>query len=170
MKFAEATPSSAIGRCLDLGSGGGIPGLVLAILWPESSWLLLDASKKRTTFLARAAVAARVEHRVAVLCSPAEDAGRQTQYREQFDLVVSRSFAKPAIAAECGAPLVRVGGHMVVSEPPQDTERWHSEAVRLLGLTALEADAAGVAVFAKTAVTPERFPRRAGIPQKRPLF
>ncbi len=171
---------SELGRspraALDLGSGGGVPGLVLASSWPEIRLVLLDSNDRRTTFLAEEIESLGMTHRVEVLCGRAEEAARNLTLRQQFELVTARSFGAPAVTAECGAPFLAVGGIMEVSEPPDDRagRRWPSEELAGLGLqpsTRLRFnDSFGYQVLTKVADTPDRFPRRVGIPTKRPLF
>ena len=121
-RFGDAVPPP--GLALDLGSGGGVPGLALARWWPASRWVLLDARERRAVFLAGCG---RVSWRSVTGCrslhAAAEDAGRDDRHRGRFDLVVARSFGPPAVVAECGAPFLREGGRLVVSEPPIDDPR-----------------------------------------------
>ena len=114
-----AAPTDEPQQAVDLGSGGGIPGLVLARHgWPGCRWLLLEAGARRSDFLRQAVTALRLEDRVEVVQGRAEEMGRDPQRRHVADLVVARSFGPPAVTAECAAPLVAVGGMVVVSEPP----------------------------------------------------
>jgi 16S rRNA (guanine527-N7)-methyltransferase len=173
-------PPSAV---VDLGTGGGIPGVVLSSLWPEGRVVLLDSSERRTEFLLSETTGsdrglsdeARLGS-IEVVRSRAEDFGRTPEMRGQFDLVTARSFGPPAVTAECGAPLLALGGLLIVSEPPELTEgvRWPSDGLDLLGLDAVARvrvdDRFGYQVLVKAQPTPERYPRRVGIPTKRPLF
>jgi 16S rRNA (guanine527-N7)-methyltransferase len=161
------------GSFCDLGSGGGIPGLVLLECWPDAQATLLDGSTRRCAFLSEALTEMGIEGRAAVLEGRAETIGH-TAARESFDLVVARSFAAPPVTAECAAPLLRINGILVVAEPPAGgAARWSEAGLELLGLT-YERDFHGgqatAAVMRKIADTPERFPRRVGIPAKRPLW
>ena len=115
---AHAAPVAPGPRILDLGSGGGLPGLVTAQEWPEASLVLLDANERRTGFLAMAARDLGLSARVSVICARAETAGRDAELRGAFDGVVARSFGPPGTLSECAAPFLRVGGWLVVSEPP----------------------------------------------------
>lgn len=157
---------------LDLGSGGGLPGLPLALLWTRSEWVLLDASARRTAFLGEAVGDLGLDARVRVVGSRAEEAGR-TELRASFDLVVARSFAAPAVTAECGSPFLRVGGRLIVAEPPGGSpERWDPSGLTELGLRLEEASGGPTSYqsLVQVAPCPERYPRRVGIPAKRPLF
>ena len=159
---------------MDLGSGGGVPGLPLAArAWPACRWILLDASERRTAFLEAAVVRLHLTDRATVVRARAEDAGRRPDLRAVADLVTARGFGSPSVTAECAAPLLRVGGRLIVSEPPESTgERWPGEPLAQLGLRPLRLlrDGAGYQVLEQQAPCPERFPRRVGVPAKRPLF
>lgn len=162
-------------RALDLGSGGGLPGLVLACRWPTTAWTLLDGSPTRTEFLLDAVAELDLGDRAAVRTGRAEEVGRRPGERGGYDVVVARSFGPPAVLAECAAPFLEVGGRLVVSEPPATGPRWdHPAELAQLGLSA-EAEPAVVngatyQVLRQVAACPDRFPRRVGIPSKRPLF
>jgi 16S rRNA (guanine527-N7)-methyltransferase len=167
-------------RALDLGTGAGIPGLVLALLWPGTRWTLLDGSLSRGRWLT-AAVAHYLPDasNVEVVTARAEDAGR-SPLRGKMSLVVARGFGRPAVTAECGAPFLRLGGRLVVTEPPahqggEGTEggrRWESGGLELLGLTVGPRTPGPPAMqtLVQARLCPERYPRRTGVPAKRPLF
>ena len=161
-------------RACDLGSGGGLPGLVLALRWPSSSWVLLDANRRRCAFLVRAVASLNLTGRVDVLCARAEEAGRAPGVRASFGLVVARAFGPPAAAAECAAPLLRVGGRAVVSEPPGGApDRWPPEGLSLVGMAPERTVVTATGTFqvlVQVEQCPDRFPRRVGMPAKRPLF
>jgi len=169
---AEAEP----GRLLDLGSGGGVPGLILAELWPNAAVTLLDAGQRRCQFLVEAVEELGWADRVDVVRARAEDAGRRPALRATFDLVVSRGFGPPAVTAECGAPFLRLGGRLVVSEPPTESRehqaRWPAAGLAELGLAPAAAwrKPFHYQAFVLERPCPDRYPRRVGVPAKRPLF
>jgi 16S rRNA (guanine527-N7)-methyltransferase len=177
--FAVPVPD-APRRAIDLGAGGGLPGLVLAALhWPEARWTFLDAMAKRTAFLNEAVEALGLDDRVEVITARAEELGRHPDHRGTYDLVVARSFGAPAVAIECAAPLLVVGGRFVGSEPPETPlgTRWPTDGVAIVGggmpasvvVDGGDEDVHLVAIE-QVEVCPERYPRRVGIPAKRPLF
>ncbi len=176
--FAWAVGAAGIetpGTVLDLGSGGGLPGLVLALAWPAARITLLEAAGRRVAFLRRAVERCGLEERVSVVEGRAEEIGRDPQRRAAYQLVVARSFGRPATTAECAAPFLEVGGALVVSERPEgedDGDRWNEDGLVLLGLgpAALVRATFGFAVIRQQHACPDRFPRRVGVPAKRPLF
>ena len=163
-------PASAY---LDLGSGGGVPGLILASDWPASAWVLMDSNQRSVEFLGEAVRALQLADRVTVSDKRAEIAGRETIHRERYGLVTVRAVAGPAVTAEYAAPLLCLGGLAVVSEPPGAVpDRWDPTGLAGLGLTleARRAEPVTVAVLRKTGALAERFPRRTGVARKRPLW
>ncbi len=161
-------------RILDLGTGGGVPGLVLADRFADSLVVLLEVSSRRSEFLTGVVSELGWSGRVQVVAQRGEEAGRRDDLRERFTVVTARSFAEPAVTAEIGSAFVEVGGALVVSEPPdEDDKRWPAAPLRELGLgqaaRQTEHDAHFV-VIQKVAGEPERYPRAVGRPGKRPLW
>ena len=103
----------------DIGSGGGLPGLVLAFEWPEAEVVLIEGSAKRADFLQQAVTDLGIADRCTVLGERAEESGHRSELRYRCDIVVARGFGAPPVTAECGSPLLRPGGHLLVSEPPK---------------------------------------------------
>lgn len=172
--FLQAVGEPHPSCVVDLGSGGGVPGLALALAWPGSRFCLLESNERRALFLARATSQLGLDGRVVVAHARAEEAGRDPMWRGWADVVVSRSFGPPAVTAECAAPLLQVGGRLVVSEPPGgDGERWPAEQLATLGLVPVSRF---VQAFSRFQVLRqeqqclETYPRRVGVPAKRPLF
>jgi 16S rRNA (guanine527-N7)-methyltransferase len=152
-----------------------VPGLVLAVLRPERSLVLLDAAQRRTGFLREAVDRLGLASRVQVVTDRAEVAGRSPDLRSSFDAVVARSFGPPAVTAECAAGFLPVGGVLVVSEPPADEEpegRWPPAGLAELGFgpaVRLGTATAGFVRIPRVEVH-DRWPRRVGIPAKRPRW
>ncbi len=157
------------GRVVDLGSGGGVPGLVVAQQRPDLELILVDAMGKRCRFLEEAAHA--MGGGITVVEGRAEVLGRGA-LRGTADVVLARSFGPPAVTAECAAPLLRVGGILLVSEPPGDTGRWPEGGLAQLGLVPdRRVDSTpAIQILRQVTACDERFPRRDGMPAKRPLF
>lgn len=175
--FAAGVPGEPE-RFLDLGAGGGLPGLVLlTTVWRAARAVLLDAGERRCEFLRESVAELGIGDRVQVVRGRAEEVGRDPALRGSMDVVVARSFGPPPVTAECGAPFLRVGGRLVVSEPPADDEapdadRWPSDGVRRVGLVEDESWATPYRFrsFVLAEPCPDTYPRRVGIPAKRPLF
>jgi 16S rRNA (guanine527-N7)-methyltransferase len=171
LDLADATPVPT-GPALDLGSGAGLPGLPLALAWPQTTWFLLEGSTKRAQFLGEAAVQLGVSDRVAVVAERAEEAGHG-RLRGRCDLVVARSFGAPAVTAECGAPFLEPGGRLVVTEPPGGVpERWDRDGLAILGLRPGDrfTGRTSFQTLIQDRPCPDRYPRRVGVPARRPLF
>jgi 16S rRNA (guanine527-N7)-methyltransferase len=174
LRVAVGSDAWSVRRAADLGSGGGLPGLPLAIALPSSAWTLVEAASRRAGFLREAVGVLGLEARVGVAEERAELVGRSPTHRGTYDLVVARSFGPPAVLAECAAPLLAPGGRAVVSEPPGGMPaRWPAEGLDVLGMAPGPAVLAGrwsYQVLDQVRACPDRFPRRVGVPVKRPLF
>jgi 16S rRNA (guanine527-N7)-methyltransferase len=161
-------------RFVDLGSGGGVPGLVLAALWPDAEAVLVDAAHRRITVLVDAVAATGLGDRVAVAEGRAETVARDPEHRGRYDLVVARSFGPPAATAECAVGFLEPGGRLLVSEPPEDDPtRWPTEGLARLGFgpAALQVRAGRrYRVMELQDPAPDTYPRRVGVPEKRPLW
>ena len=173
-----ATAEAALGRIptnfCDLGTGGGVPGLALAIEWDQATGLLVDANVRRAAFLREAVATLGLSERLEVLEERAEVVGRPGRCRETYELVTARSFAGPAVTAEIAAGIVKVDGYLVVSDPPvPDDARWPAAELQSVGFAPAElvvrADA-HFAVLRKADPAPARYPRAVGKPGKRPLW
>lgn len=165
----------AAGVCIDLGAGGGVPGLVLAGAWPDTRWCLLDASERRVAFLEGAVRRLGLADRVRVVHGRAEEVVGRELGREAADLVVARGFGPPPVTAECASPLLAVGGRLVVSEPPGpfSPDRWPAQPLAArLGLRATPVAVRGYAwvVLDKVARCDPGLPRRVGLARRRPLY
>ncbi len=157
-RFLAALPYSVL-RVLDLGSGGGIPGLVLAADRPEWNVVLLDRRAQRTDFLLRAIGRLGI-HNVEVITGDASVLAHHVEHRGAYNAVVARAFGPPAATAEAAAGFLRVGGVLVVSEPPDpDAGRWPADALAGLGL-ALEHPVLGFVRLRANSSCPGKFPRR----------
>lgn len=167
------------GPLLDVGSGAGLPGIPLKIARPELEVRLLDSARKRVDFL-RAAAGQLGLSGLEVVYGRAEELARQEGYRDSFSLVVSRALAPLPVLLELCLPFVRPGGRFVAYKGPDAVQELSAAGPALDALGALAEEtfpyslpgACGercLLVFVKTAVTSARYPRRAGLPEKRPL-
>lgn len=164
-----AVPLLEGGSLVDVGSGGGSPGLPLAWARPELDVTLLESSRRRCAFLERVAGGFA---NVSVVCARAEEHGRGAG-RDAYATAVARALAPPPVAVEWCLPLVRPGGVLVLfaGEASEGLDRVASalgasgpEEIRVEG-----SDRRRLLVFRKLEPTPERFPRRTGLARKRPL-
>ena len=160
---------------VDLGTGGGVPGLVLAIL-TSNRWVLVDRGDRRCTFLRWAVRELGIADRVEVHAMDAVLVARG-DLRGRAGLVTARSFAAPGPTAECAAPLLALDGVLVVSEPPGGDggswNRWDPEALDQLGMVDLGGwrhGGAGYRAMRSTGTCPSRFPRRFKRQLAGPLF
>jgi len=150
--------SGEAGPIIDVGSGGGAPGIPLAHALPEQEFVLLEAQERKCAFLR-----AFAPSNARVVWGRAED-----QPVDWAGCALAKALASPPVAAEWCLPLVRPGGAVVLwVGPTADAERVSRVAEQLAART--EEAPAGFVVLRKLGPTPEGFPRRAGIARKRPL-
>jgi 16S rRNA (guanine527-N7)-methyltransferase len=162
-----APPSQS--RVVDIGSGGGVPGIVIAILRPDLWVTLLDSDRRKTGFLAHVAGVLGLSG-VTVEALRAEDAGHRDGMRERFDLATSRATAPPPVLCELALPLLRVGGTLcaLVADAAAASTTCAAAALACGG-DAPEAPANGVLRVSKIAPTPDGYPRRPGTPNRHPI-
>ena len=169
----RVAPSTAV----DLGTGGGVPGVVLAIARPDVSWLLVDSVRKKVDAVAGMAAELGLTN-VATRPERAETLGRSAG-RESFDLVTARALAALPVLAEYAVPLLRVGGTLIAWKGAVGADELRSGvlAAAELGGGVPEVIPTGASelgdhrfvLLRKERPTPSRFPRRPGEPARRPL-
>jgi 16S rRNA (guanine527-N7)-methyltransferase len=148
---------------------------VLLDEWPSARAVLVDAQRRRCEFLARALATLDLSSRADVECGRAEVLARDDRLRGRFDLVVARSFGPPAATAECAVGFLGPGGELVVTEPPdaEGLARWDVAGLASLGFAApvsIRAGDTGAVRVELLAEVDDRWPRRDGVPGKRPLW
>lgn len=178
--FASAIAGLGASRCVDLGSGGGVPALVVARIATRLMITCVDRGSRRCEFLAEAARALDLSDRVGVVEGDAEVIARLPDHDGGYDIATARSFGPPAVTAEAAARFLAPHGTLLVSEPPtaEAGVRWqHARALASLGLSydgLVTADVdAGTSIARITRDATEldaRYPRRAATVRKRPLF
>jgi 16S rRNA (guanine527-N7)-methyltransferase len=132
---------------IDIGTGAGVPGLIIAQARPDLSLVLADRRATRMDALTRGVLAMGLADRVQVLTVDIEDLGRDPEHARHYGAVVCRGFGPPEVTLNLATPLVKDGGIIVVSEPPEGTPtRWAPELLQKLGLT-LDTSFPGVAMF-----------------------
>jgi 16S rRNA (guanine527-N7)-methyltransferase len=166
-------------RVIDVGSGAGFPGLPLKIACPGLRLTLLEATGKKVDFLNAVVTGLRLAD-VAVVNARAEEAGHAPQHREVYDLAVARAVAVMRVLVELCLPFVRPGGLLIAQkgEDPRVEVQAAGPALRTLGgqlrqtlpvvVPGLEATR-HLVVVDKVTSTPARYPRRPGVPTRRPL-
>lgn len=165
-------------KVIDIGSGAGLPGLPLAVALPSARFSLLEANSRKCDFI-RKATAGLGLNNINVVCARAEEAAR-SELREAFDLALARAVGPLEVVLEYALPFLKQGGSALLQRgqrQPGDEERAGAVAAMLGGRLVRvetvqpypEAKNLHIWVFQKQAATPDRFPRRPGMPKKRPL-
>lgn len=161
---------------VDVGSGGGLPGLPLKIVKPELEMTLVEADGKKAAFLIQACARLGLDG-VAVVDRRAEAAAHEPELRESFDVAVARALAPMPVLAELCLPFVRVGGRLL-AQKTRDEDFGAAERpievlgggpIRILPAATRLRDAGVIVEVEKVAATPATYPRRPGVPARRPL-
>ena len=166
-------------RLIDVGSGAGFPGIPLKIAFPQIDLVLLESTGKKAKFLTHMVETLSLKS-VRVVCGRAEESARLPEYRERFDAAVVRAVSELTVLAELTLPFCRVGGRLIAQKKGEIGDEIALAAgaittlgggspamqrVRVSGLT----DDRCLVIVDKLSATPPRYPRRAGMPSKRPL-
>lgn len=164
---------------IDVGTGAGFPGIPLKILFPSCKVILLDSLNKRVKFLNEVIEALELKE-IEAIHGRAEDIARKELYREKFDVCVSRAVANLAVLSEYCIPFVKVGGYFISYKSAKgDIEKQQAErAIKILGgevedIVFFELPESEIEreliVIKKKKETKEKYPRKAGLPEKEPL-
>ncbi len=168
------------GRLVDVGSGGGLPGIPLSIASPDLATVLVEATGKKVRFL-RHAVESLSLH-MEIVKTRAEDFARGASGREGFGFATSRAVARLSVVLEYCVPLLRVGGYAVSMKGRLEGEEFEEgeraadklgarvvEVIRVPMLPEIGQKERRLVVFEKVRETPARYPRAVGVPAKKPL-
>lgn len=168
-------PSS--GSVIDIGTGGGVPGLVLAVMRPDLEFTLTDSAQKKTRWVQECVEALELPN-VSVRTARLELLGREADARERFDAVTAKALASLTVLVELAVPLLKVGGVLIAYKGPaiDDEVADARKALKLLGArvgkrrdSSLNGKSYCVVEVQKLEPTANRYPRRDGVPQKTPL-
>lgn len=165
----------AAGAIADLGSGAGIPGILIALLHPSARVVLVEASRKKAGFLGIAVRELGLAN-VEVACARAEQLGRDPAHRDRYDAVTARAVADLRVLAEYALPLLRVGGIAVFPKGASASRELAAAAHALAvlgGVAAVRATefsrSSSIVVVRKAFATPAEYPRRPGLAERRPI-
>lgn len=175
----QPSAGSIAPRIIDVGTGGGVPGVPLKITFPRIQLVLLEATAKKATFLHHLKEQLKLED-VEIIVGRAEEVAHNPQYREGFDLVLSRGVAPLPTLSELTLPFCAVGGSVIVHKKGDIEEEFRkaSRAIDTCGGKIREVRAVDLPEFPderqlviidKISATPEQYPRRPGMPKKRPI-
>jgi 16S rRNA (guanine527-N7)-methyltransferase len=164
---------------IDIGTGGGFPGIPMKIVKADCSIVLLDSLNKRINFLNKVIDKLELDD-IRTIHGRAEDFAQKAEYREKFDLTVSRAVANLTVLLELCLPYVKIGGYFVALKGPsiEDEIKDAKVALRVLGGSIeeiIEVDIAGsdlkhnLLVIKKVKDTPKKYPRKAGTANKSPI-
>jgi len=163
-------------RVIDIGTGIGMPGVPLAILLPDKEFVLVDSLRKRLTILNEIIKVIKL-HNVKIIHERAEDLARNIFFREAFDLSISRAVADLKILVELCIPFLSVGGFFLAYKGGKPNEEIHEakKAIMTLGGRIEEICEVGndnnrsIVIIKKVSHTPDCYPRKAGMPKKKPI-
>ena len=164
-------------RVIDVGTGGGFPGVPLAILSPDKEFIVLDSLAKRLRIIDELCEKIGISN-VSTIHGRAEDIGINKEYRERFDLCVSRAVANLAVLAELCLPLVKPGGYFIAYKTIENIQeiKKAEKAITILGGEIVDTvDSSTPAlehifvIIKKKKRTPLKYPRKAGTPAKKPI-
>ncbi len=161
---------SGVESVVDIGSGGGLPAIPLAIQLPQIRFTLVEADRRKAAFLQHVGGTLALQN-VAVSAVRAEVLGHDPAFREQFDRATTRAAARPAVLLELALPFLRVGGLLIDQVGQVDPQALAAASRRLGGGTpSLHRVTGGsMLLVAKETPTPAEYPRRPGMPARRPL-
>lgn len=179
VNFEKIVDNSKKISLIDVGTGAGFPGIPIKIVYPFIKIVLLDSLNKRVKFLQEVIESLELQDIIAIH-SRAEDAGRNVQYREIFDYCVSRAVANLAILSEYCLPFVKIGGCFISYKAGAVEEELEQskKAIQLLGAEVEEKKDfilpntdihRSMIYIRKVKSTPQRYPRKSGMPSKEPL-
>ena len=168
-----------VNKAIDIGTGAGFPGIPLAIMYPNIEFTLLDTLTKRINFLDEVCKELELDN-ISLIAGRAEDYGKDSSYREQYDLCVTRAVAEINVLSEFTIPFVKENGKIVFykSNSVKEELEQGNNSINTLGgklnnnievLIPNTEYKRNIIIIDKVENTPSKYPRKAGIPKKRPL-
>ncbi|MDI6734582.1 MAG: 16S rRNA (guanine(527)-N(7))-methyltransferase RsmG [bacterium] len=165
-------------KIIDLGTGAGFPGIPLKICHPGIELTLLDSNEKQVDFLYHLKNQLSIEFEI--LIGRAEDLGKKVEYRERYDVVVARAVAKLNTLVECALPFLKAGGIFIAQKgfDIQNEVSHAQKAIEVLGgrireqkriILPILHEERNLVIIEKLKSSPLEYPRRPGIPQRKPL-
>lgn len=174
-------PLTSAGEVVDVGSGGGLPGIPLKITMPATSMTLVEATGKKARFLRRAIEELELA-KTRVVNARAEDMGKDLSHRARYDAATARALAPLPTLVEYCVPLLRPGGCLVAMKGDLKKEELGSgrrasaelgaevaESMEVDFIPELSVEKKSLAIITKVSETPSNYPRRPGVPKKKPL-
>ena len=177
VSITKACDMTRVSSIIDVGTGAGFPGIPIKIMFPDIKVTLLDSLQKRLNFL-DAVIDELSLKDIFTIHGRAEDIAKDNKYRERFDLCVSRAVANLSTLSELCIPFVKTGGRFISykSEKADDEINGAQNAIHLLGGEytgrldfELEGNKRTFVIIDKICSTPDKYPRKAGLPAKSPL-
>ncbi|HTP10999.1 MAG TPA: 16S rRNA (guanine(527)-N(7))-methyltransferase RsmG [Anaerolineae bacterium] len=179
LSAARSIPAGPI-KLMDVGAGAGLPGLPLKIARPEITLTLVEATRKKCDFLKAVADDLHLSA-VQVVNARAEDAGRMEDHREQYDIAIARAVADLPVLIEYLLPFVKIGGFAVAQKSREAADELDRADTAILLLGGLGSEIINVKVpglndertlilIEKITATSDEYPRRTGVPAKKPLL
>lgn len=167
-------------RVMDMGTGAGFPGIPLCIVKPALTMILLDATRRKANFVDKVVNYLHLGN-AQVLWGRAEEVGKESLHRARYDRVVTRAVGSLSTLYELSLPLLKVGGYLIAQKGPEAAREVQNASVaaeelggRLIETIPMKLPLSGdsrlLVIVEKTSPTPDKYPRRPGIPQKNPLF